>query len=186
MQLEAGWELPVTYGDESGERSAIRDTIALADITARGKIDVRGTIDPVLDAAGDELTARISPGWALVLTAPGGEEVLLPKLEAAAGSLITDATHLYAGYALCGPSVSEVIARTSGWDPSTLDAGSATGAPIADVRAVVVRRGPEMDVLEIYVGAEFARYVWETLYQVAGTIGGRPVGWRALRAEGWS
>ena len=39
--------------------------IGLADVTARGKIDVRGSLDGALSAAGDVLTARIAEDWAL-------------------------------------------------------------------------------------------------------------------------
>ena len=185
---EAGWEIPASYGDDEAERAAIRDIVAVVDVTPRGKIDVRGDIDSTLAQVGDELTARIAPGWALVLTPPGAEDIVRPKLESSAGpsAMVTDATHLFAGYALCGPLLPELLARASGWNPATLAPGEATGAPIADVRAVVVRRDLEVPVLEVYVATELARYVWETLHDVATSLGGRAAGWRALRAEGWS
>jgi glycine cleavage system aminomethyltransferase T len=188
MEIEAGWDLPMTYGDDGAERSAVRTSVAIADITARGKVDVRGEIDPALAAAGGEVIGRIAPHWAMAFTPPGGEEILLPKLEAAAGprSMVTDATHLFAGYALCGPMLPDLLARTSGWNPATLRPGGATGAPIADVRSVMVRRDLEVPVLEVYVATELARYVWDTLAEVVSSLDGRTVGWRALRAEGWS
>ena len=61
MALEGDWELPVSYGDEDAERSAIRDGLAIADITARGKIDARGEVDGVLAAAGENTVARSRP-----------------------------------------------------------------------------------------------------------------------------
>ena len=113
VDREAGWELVAHYGHESVEGAAVKDAVGLADVTARGKIDVRGGINGALSSAGDALAARISPEWALVLTEPGGEEVLVPKLESAAGSgaMVTDATHLFAGFALAGPSLPEVLER---------------------------------------------------------------------------
>lgn len=188
IEVEEGWALPVSYGDEEAERAAIRDAVAVADVTPRGKVDVRGEIGAPLASVGDELTARIAPGWALVLTPPGGEQILLPKLEASSGPhvMVTDATHLFAGYALCGPALPELLARTTGWNPATLAPGAATGAPIADVRAIVVHRDLEVPVLEVYVATELARYVWETLHGAVVSLGGRAAGWRALRAEGWS
>jgi glycine cleavage system aminomethyltransferase T len=51
---------------------------------------------------------------------------------------------------------------------------------------VVARRDLEASVLEAYVAAEFARYAWETVLDAVRRTGGGPVGWRALRAEGWS
>jgi len=188
LEHEAGWELVASYGDEADERARVRDGIGLVDVTARGKVDVRGSLDGVLSAAGDVLTARIADDWALVLAEPGGEEVLVPKLESAAGpgAMVTDVTHLFVGFALAGPALSDVLARLTSWDPSSLATGEATGAPIADVRAAVARRDLEVPILEAYVAAEFARYAWETVLDAVRRAGGGPVGWRALRAEGWS
>jgi glycine cleavage system aminomethyltransferase T len=185
---EAGWELVAHYGDEAAERSALREGAGVADITARGKIDVRGSLEGALSGAGDVLTARIADDWALLLSEPGGEEVLLPKLGSAAGAgaMVTDATHLFVGFALAGPELPEVLARLTSWDPASLAAGEATGAPIGDVRAVVVRRDLPLPVLEAYVATEFARYAWEAVLDAVRRTGGAPVGWRALRGEGWS
>jgi len=188
FEIEEDWAVPMSYGDDGAEGAAIRDGVGLADVTPRGKVDVRGDVDGALASAGDELTARIAPEWALVLTAPAGERAVRPKLEDAAGStaMVTDATHLFAGYAVCGPLLPDLLARTSAWNPATLEAGAATGAPIADVRAILVKRDLGAPVLEIYVATELARYVWETLHGVAVSLGGRAVGWGALRAQGWS
>jgi glycine cleavage system aminomethyltransferase T len=185
---EAGWELVAHYGDEAAERATLREGTGVADITARGKIDVRGSLEGALSGAGDVLTARIADDWALVLSEPGGEEVLLPKLGSAAGAgaLVTDATHLFVGFALAGPELPEVLARLTSWDPASLAAGEATGAPIGDVRAVVVRRDLPLPVLEAYVATEFARYAWDTILDALRRAGGAPVGWHALRGEGWS
>jgi glycine cleavage system aminomethyltransferase T len=185
---EAGWELVAHYGDEAAERMALREGIGIADVTARGKIDVRGALEGPLSAAGDVLTARVAEDWALLLSEPGGEDVLVPKLGSAAGpgAMVTDATHLFVGFAIAGPDLPEALARLTSWDPASLAAGEATGAPIGDVRAVVVRRELSLPVLEAYVATEFARYAWETVLDAVRRSGGGPVGWRALRAEGWS
>ena len=54
-----------------------------------------------------------------------------------------------------------------------------------DVRALIVRRDLSVPVCEVYVATEYARYVWEALSSVVAGLGGAPVGWQALRAEGW-
>ncbi|MBI3647265.1 MAG: hypothetical protein HY240_00645 [Actinobacteria bacterium] len=189
VETEAGWEIAAHYGDEAAERALLRDLVAVADVTPRGKIDLRGEIDGgVLTAAGEVLTARMWDGWALLLTEPGGEEAVLDRADAAAGprAMATDVTHLFAGLALAGPKLEDALARLTSWDPSTLAPGSATGASIGDVRAVLVRRDIGIPVLEAYVATEFARYAWETVLGVVRRLGGGPAGWRALRAEGWS
>lgn len=187
FETQAGWEIPSTYGDAGVERARVRELIGIADLTARAKIDLRGAIDGVAGATGDAILARIAEDWALVLDEPGAEDVLLPKLESAAGAaaMVTDATHLFAGVGLVGPRVGDALARLTSWDPTTVAPGAATGAPIADVRAVVVRRELDAPVLEVYTAMELARYVWETVSGVVSAMGGGPVGWSALREEGW-
>jgi len=182
LDREAGWELVAHYGDEAAERGTLLEWVALADVTARGKLE------DALSAAGDVLSARMADDWAVLLCEPGGEDVLLPKVGAAAGagSMVTDATHLFVGFALAGPELPEALARLTSWDPASLAAGEATGAPIGDVRAVVVRRDLPLPVLEAYVATEFARYAWETILDAVRRAGGATVGWRALRGEGWS
>jgi glycine cleavage system aminomethyltransferase T len=186
--LEAGWQIVAHYGDEAAERVTLRERVGVADVTARGKIDLRGSFEGALSGAGDVLAARIADDWTLLLSEPGGEEVLVPKLGSAAGpgAMVTDATHLFVGLALAGPGVPEALARLTSWDPASLAEGEATGAPLGDVRAVVVRRDLPLPVLEAYVATEFARYAWETVLDAVRRAGGSPVGWRALRAEGWS
>lgn len=185
FETEAAWQLPASYGDEEAERQLLRSAVAVVDVTARGKIDVRGNAGPALGAAADALVASVAPEWALVLTEPGGEEVLEPKLTSAAGpgEMVTDVTHLHAGFVLAGPKLPELLARTTSWDPATLAPGEATGAPIVEIRAVMVRR--DASTLEVYVASEFGRYAWETLLGVARGLDGGPAGWRALRAQGW-
>jgi glycine cleavage system aminomethyltransferase T len=163
------------------------DSIGLVDLTPRTKIDVRGEIEGPLGAVGDALVARIGPDWALVLDAPGDEEILLSKLEHATNSaaMVTDATHLFAGFGLAGPRLDDALARLTSWDPATLPAGSATGAPIGDVRAIVARRDLTFPMIEVYTATEFARFAWETIFDVVQRLGGGPVGWNAVRAEGW-
>ncbi|HEX6401513.1 MAG TPA: hypothetical protein VF108_13750 [Actinomycetota bacterium] len=184
---ESGWELPASHGDDERERGTLLETIAIADLTPRAKVDVRGRIEVALPAAAGALVARIADDWALVLGAPGEEARLVPALEAAAGSaaMVTDATHLFAGFALAGPRLPELLSRVTSWDPASLGPGLATGAPIVDVRAVLVRRDLPVSILEVYVATEYARYAWEQLVDVVEQLGGGPVGWQALRAQGW-
>ena len=86
---------------------------------------------------------------------------------------------------LYSAALPELVERATSWDLSTLPAGAATGAPIAEVRALLVRRDLPFPVLEVFVATEFGRYVWETLSGIVSSLGGAPAGWQALRAEGW-
>lgn len=184
---EGGWEIPASFGDDEAERRAIRSAVSLSDITARAKVDVRGEVAAVLQAAAGALVARVAEDWALVLGAPDEETRLLPALEAAAGSIamVTDATHLYAGFALAGPRVLDLLERVTAWDPSGLRPGDAAGAPIVEIPSVILRRDLPIQLFEVYVPSEFGRYAWQTLAGVVADLGGGAVGWQVLRSEGW-
>lgn len=185
---EAGWEIPASLGDDAAERAAIRDRVAIADVTPRAKVDLRGRIPAGLPLPVATFIARISAEWAVVLGGPDAETRLIGAIEplAGPGAMVTDVTHLFGGFALAGPDLPVVLERTTSWDPTTLAPGEAAGAPIAEVRALVVRRDLSVPALEVYVPTELARYAWEALSGVVSELGGAPVGWRALRAEGWS
>lgn len=184
---ESGWEIPASYGDDAAERAAIRDRVAIADVTARAKVDVRGRFPATLEPPADAVAARISGEWLLVLGAPGAETQVLAALERAAGpdAMVTDVTHLHAAFALLGPDVPAVLERTTSWGASSLGPGEAAAAPIVEVPAVIVRRDLSIPVVELLVATESARYAWGELSRVVGALRGQPVGWQALRAEGW-
>lgn len=185
--VEAGAELVWSYGDPEAERAVATGTVGVADITVRTKVDVRGDVDRVVSLFPGDVIARITAEWAVLLSPPGPVADRVASMQMAAGStaMVTDVTHLYAGFALSGPLVPDVIARLSNWDPASLEPGAATGAPIADIRALVVRREESSPILEIYVATELARYAWRSILDVVGRLGGGPVGWDALRAQGW-
>ena|GEM_PF-1692285 len=190
VDTTAGWEIVNTYGDLAAERTALREVVGLGDVTPRGKIDVRGAIAGPLQGAGGGILAQLSDDWALVLTEPDAELVVMSAMEEqteGSSVTVTDVTHVYAGLVLAGPASADVCARLTSWDPATLGSGEATGAAFAEVRVVVLNLpGGELPTLEFFVAAEFGRYVWETVAGVVARLGGRPVGWDALRAEGWN
>lgn len=185
--IEGGAEVVRSYGDPDGERAVAANGIGVADITVRAKIDVRGDADRALSPVPADVVARITGDWALLFSPPGSVTERIASMQAAAGTsaMVTDVTHLHAGFALAGPSLPDALARLTAWDPSTLDAGTATGAPIADVRAIVVRREASVPLLEFWVAMEFARYAWRSVLKVVERLGGEPVGWEALREKGW-
>ena len=48
VTIEGGAEVVRSYGDPDRERSALSDTIGLADVTVMSKIDIRGDVNPAL------------------------------------------------------------------------------------------------------------------------------------------
>lgn len=187
VAVEAGAEIVRSYGDVGAERAVIADAIGVADVTVRSKVDVRGEVDRVVTLFPADVVARIAVDWVVLLSPPGSVADRVASMQTAVGpaAMVTDVTHLYAGFALCGPLLADGVSRLSSWDPNTLERGTATGAPIADVRAIVVRPERPARLLEVYVATELSRYVWGAIVDVVERLGGQPVGWDALRARGW-
>ncbi|HET7870375.1 MAG TPA: hypothetical protein VFM85_08665 [Actinomycetota bacterium] len=202
---EAGWEIPVSYGSVDEERRAIHTGLAIADITARGKIDLRGEIDPALasltpshsletgrlmsaDGAEPALILRLSHDWALTLCEAGSTESWFSSVESVSKpevTMVTDVTSLYSGFGLLGPRRIDLLARLTGFDLSMLEPGTCAATRVAEIAAIVLRRDTLDDAIELYVGSEFGRYAWETLLEAGRRLEARPAGWEALRAEGW-
>jgi aminomethyltransferase len=190
LVVQSGWELPRRYQDVGVERQAITNALGIADITARGKIDVRGAVDSSLNALPQTrgaTLARISRSWALVLTPATGLTSAIETLTASADqkTMITDATSIYAGIALLGPGVPELLLRLTAIDPSELSPGDAVATQMLRIPTVLFRRELPIIAVEAYVPSEFGRYAWESMFEVAQPLGPEPVGWDALAAEGW-
>jgi len=185
---ESRWDLPAGYAGTDAERRIIRDGLAIADITARGKADLRGSIGDLrarVPLPADSVFARLSSSWALVLTPPGAIEAWIPAAEEAAGesTMVTNATSVYAGFVVLGRQVQALLNRLTALDLSRIEPGMAVGTQVVKVPGLVVR-GER--AVEVYVGSEYGRYAWESLLTIGHPLGLEPVGWDALRAEGWT
>jgi glycine cleavage system aminomethyltransferase T len=190
LAVQDGWELPRSYGAVDRERQAIREGLGIADITARGKIDIRGAVDSSLarlPQTRGALLARLSRDWALVLTPPSGLEPSLQLMDHSAdrAAMVTDATSIYAGIALLGPRVPDLLLRLSGMDPATLTPGASAATQMLRIPAILLRRDLPVMIVEAYVASEFARYAWEAVFAVGHPLDPILVGWDALQAEGW-
>ena len=190
LAIEDGWAFPRFYQDVERERAAIRDGLAIADISARGKIDIRGSVDGALaslpQTRGATL-ARIGRNWALVFTRPAGlaGALTLMATTASSDSLLTDATSIYAGIALLGPRVPDLLSRLMTADPSSLLRGHCLATQLLRLPAVMVGRELPLTMVEAYVPSEFASYAWEAILSAAQPLAVELAGMDALRAEGW-
>jgi aminomethyltransferase len=186
---EAGWEVPAGYGSIEAERQLIRTGLVIADITARGKADLRGSVDDLragVPLPADTTFARLNSSWAMVLGPPGAIKGWMPAAEeASAGgsSMVTDATSVYAAFALSGARVQGLLTRLTAVDLSGVAPGAALGAQLLKIPSIVVLGDR---AVEVYVGSEYGRYAWESLLTIGHSLHLQPVGWDALRAEGWT
>lgn len=190
LAMEDGWELPRNYGDVDRERRAIREGLAIADISSRGKIDIRGEVDSSLaqltQTHGAQL-ARLGRAWALVLTPAADLDSSFQLMQQSAdrATMVTDATSIYAGIALLGPRVPDLLLRLTAIDLVALAPGHSVATQLLRIPGILLRRDLPMMVVEAYLPSEFARYAWEGVFAVGHPLEPEPVGWDALRAEGW-
>lgn len=191
MAIVDGWEVPRRYQDVERERTAARNGLGIADITARGKIDIRGSLNAALAAVSEiqaAIPARVSRNWALVMTPPAQRSSSLDRITHAAdpNAMVTDATSVYAGLALIGPRVNDLLARVITLDPSVLPTGGCVATQMLRLPTILLRPRSPLNVVEAFVPTEFGRYAWEAMNEIAVPLDAIPVGWDALQAEGWS
>jgi glycine cleavage system aminomethyltransferase T len=201
FEVRGVWEVPAAYGSEQQEAEAIRAGLAIADISARGKLHLSGSIDPLvrhmtggaldpMHAAGmtsGGVVARVARDFALALLEPSAETAALTALEDQLtwDAMVTDSTSAMSGYLVAGPLIKELFARSLTVDVEEIQPGRCLAARWAHIPAILVVSKPAAPVVEIYVGSEYGRYAWRILLELAGKLGGIPVGWGSLESSGW-
>jgi glycine cleavage system aminomethyltransferase T len=201
FEVRGSWEVPGSYGSEAAESKAIRTGLAVADISARGKLHLSGSVDSLLSRmAGAPVepmraaaitsggaVARIARDFALALFEPSAETDALAAIE---GELTPDAmainvTSAISGFLVTGPMLNQLFARSVTMDVEELKPGRCLAVRWAQVPAILVVSTLATPMVEMYVGSEYGRYAWRTLLELSGTLGGIPAGWKALESSGW-
>jgi glycine cleavage system aminomethyltransferase T len=187
FEMRGAWEVPASYDSGAAETEAIRAALAVADISARGKLHLSGAIDALVRRmAGDAVVpmrtaavtsggwvARVARDFAVALFEPGD-------------ALAVDATSAMSGFLVAGPLIKQLFARSLTVDVAEIQPGRCIGARWAQIPAILVvseTRGVPM--VEMYVGSEYGRYAWRTLLELNNKLGGIPVGWKSLESSGW-
>jgi sarcosine oxidase subunit alpha len=202
-----GWQVPAVYTNADQEAAAARSGLAIADVSAFGKLSFRGmgvaalaqSLAPDIPATkplGVTWLRGAEPALACRLN---DEHLLLLSLTLAAtpaklelpeqGILATDLTSAYAGFLLIGPRNEDLLRRLTHIDvrSSSFPAYSCAETSLAGVEALLVRT-PELAVtaMRIYVGWDMAEYVWARLLESGQTWGIAPIGLEAMQILGSS
>jgi glycine cleavage system aminomethyltransferase T len=201
FEFRGAWDVPAAYGSEAAETKAITTGLAVADISARGKLHLSGSIDAVLSRMAGAavepmqtsaitsggMVARVARDFALALFEPSMETDALTALEGelAGDAIATDATSAMSGFLIAGPLLNQLFARSLTVDVEEIKPGRCLAARWANIPAVLVVSAPAAPMVEMYVGSEFGRYAWTTLLELSDRLGGAPVGWKALETAGW-
>jgi glycine cleavage system aminomethyltransferase T len=202
FEVRGAWEVPASYDSEAAETEAIRAGLAIADISARGKLHLSGAIDALVRRmAGDAVVpmriaavtsggwvARVARDFALALFEPSAETDALTAIEAELSddALAVDATSAMSGFLVAGPLIKQLFVRSLTVDVEEIQPGRCMGARWAQIPAIlVVSETPGAPMVELYVGSEYGRYAWRTLLELSQKLGGIPVGWKTLESSGW-
>jgi glycine cleavage system aminomethyltransferase T len=214
---DGDWEYPAAYpaAAEAAGLVALTDGVAITDISARGKVDIRGAIGelftrmartsegwepgrivPLEPAPSEEhpgLVAPISDVWAIVFCPPGSLDTRLEELEepvADGSTMITEISSQYSGVALSGPRTFDLLARATPFDLDDLIPGTVVATRMLEINGLLAHRevgsgGAARSVVELWVSSSYARYAWETVLAIGGPHGAAPLGRDALTERGW-
>jgi len=203
------WESASSYTGEADDagRRALADGVGVADVTARGKVDLRGAIGglfariartsegwepgaivPIEPAPSEEhpgLIAPISDRWAILFCPPPSLDTRMEELDrpdTGGATMVTEVSSQYAGMGLAGPGTFELLDRLTSFDLRGLEPDACVATRAIEVTTILLRRDA---VVELWVSASSARYAWEAVLQTGTHLGAAPVGRDALSALGW-
>jgi len=201
FEPRGAWEVPASYGSEPAESEAIRNRLAIADISARGKLHLSGAVDSLLSrmagAAVDPMqtaaiksggtVARVARDLALALFEPSAETDALAAIEAEVtpDAMATNVTSAISGFLVAGPMLDQLFARSMSVNVGEIQPGRCLAARWAQIPAILVVSTLATPMVELYVGSEYGRYAWKTLLDLSHRLGGIPVGWKSLDSAGW-
>jgi heterotetrameric sarcosine oxidase gamma subunit len=190
-----------SFGPLDAELAAARESAALADLTAIGKVQVEGeaaalVIRSALGGAPEGMGAGwqgvycLRPDLYLALTPPGGEGEALTRFTEARDTqpglvTVTDLTHGLAAIGLLGPRARDVLSRLCALDVSdeAFPNETARATSVAKTRQVVVRSDVRGVTAFTLVGARsLAAYLWAALLETGREFEITPLGAAAVEA----
>jgi glycine cleavage system aminomethyltransferase T len=203
---DGDWQVADVYTSAAEELAAAARGAGLTDVSAIGKLAIRGHAleDVAAKMAGlvppaprravfgrvdgePILMCRLAPDALLVTTAPGRETVVQTALSAACESAgcahVTDLTSAFAAVELIGSRVPALLPRLVSVELTARAAPplSVTQADVAYVHAIIVRLEHRHPAFRLLVGREHGEFVWEELLEAGHDLGLVPVGAHAHR-----
>jgi heterotetrameric sarcosine oxidase gamma subunit len=212
LRIHHGWWAAERFGAVEEDETDLLHGVALADLSAAGKIAIHGREAGSLLSrlgVGEPAIGRSAPvdggriyrlraDQFFATTGPDGTESMIEALETARAAgdafvTVTDMTHGRAQLGLFGPHAPELLSRLCGLDFSdaAFPDGAALASSVAKTTQLIVRHdvgGPTGTVTGFSViGARsLGDYLWQTVLAAGRDFGVRPMGWRAAsQLMGW-
>lgn len=202
---QAGWLVPDGYTTREDESAALRERVGLIDISARGKLRIRGRNANMVVAAAfgsapvkpgnvvahksrDLSAALLASDELLVLTSPGAEDQIAASLAVeieAQGSFVSvfNQTSGLAGLLICGPQSTAVMEKLCALPFNLKDFPNlfVAQSSFAKVRTAIIRRDRmDLPAYELYVDRSFSTYLWNVILDAGREFGVQPAGWGSL------
>ena len=199
----AGWQTPETFTGVEDETAAARRRVALADVSANGKILVQGqAAATVLLAVSLEIGTgmatdlghvyRLRPDLFFISTPPGAEADAVHSIQVAAPAAadlvtVTDVTHGRAELQLMGPHSRDLLSRLCGHDfhPAAFPNHAARQSSVAKSTQLIIRRDRgQLPAFALIGACSLAAYLYDTILQAGRDLDITPIGQAALREIG--
>ena len=190
---EGEWRLPESFADPEWEALRVRQGVGLQDVSAIGKLDLKGRDGERLLAGlapQDHLSVlRLTPDQILILTLPGRQGQvalgLLQILSRTPGCAhVTDVTGALSAFALVGPGAREVLAKLTSLDlpPDAFPNGACAQGGLAKVHVLIHREDwDQLPAYRLLLGRELGEYGWEAIQKAGASLGLVPFGLAAER-----
>jgi len=202
----AGWLMPLRYGSETAEHTAVRTAAGLFDLSHMGEIMVTGPdAAAALDYALTGQPSALAPGRAryTMICAPDGgilDDLIVYRLadqeflvvanaantgvvlralaDRASGDVeVTDRTADYALIALQGPAAARILAQVTDADLSAVKYYASYPAAVAGHQVLLARTGyTGEDGFELFTRPQDAEAVWAALTAAGADHGLVPAG----------
>lgn len=199
-----GWKFAKRFTSVEAEMAAARKSVALADSSPHGKVQIEGdAAEAALKAAFGVAPATIGSGASTsaghlyrlrrdvfyMSTGPGGEQRAIEQVEAAArqASLFVTVTDLSQGLTdirLIGPRAREVLSKVCALDfaPDKFPDQIIQQTSLAKTKQMLLRRDfGALPAFQIIGAQSLAAYVWEVLMEAGKEFGVVPIGVAAMR-----
>jgi heterotetrameric sarcosine oxidase gamma subunit len=196
---DAGWRVAEVYSSVDDEVARARSGVGLCDVSACGKLGVRGdAVVPLgvkltgrpVPAVGHASRGRVNGASVLVCRRAADELLLLtPPRELAAladvlakaveGACahVTDLTSAFAVVDLIGANLRALLERLVALELSAVPVLGVVQGDLARVHAVMLRLDhPTLPAFRVLIPREYGDFIWRTLGEAGRDLGLTPVG----------
>lgn len=205
--LRGGWFVPEIYTSHEQEITALRESVGLVDISARGKLILKGAeVDGIINEnlgktstrPGDAiesqskqiLVAKLTSDELFILTPPGAEQEIGSSLEAEIASQnsfvsVIDQTSGLAGLQISGPKSIGVMCKLCALDFSSNNFPNlhVAQSSFAKVQATIVRHDRDKILaFELFSDRSYAEYLWGAILDAGKEFDIQPVGWEVTES----